>query len=149
MAPLYDDDESSHDDSCMDVDFSPVKRSQDASAVPTDAGRRRARKCASKSDDPFLYYSDDHVRMKTLKLEDDRVTDGKGEKENAKPIERKTRISFELHPSLIMEDMLEELEGCNDDYDELMALDCELSKGDEQAANVSGSLDLLKQLLEM
>ncbi|KAL7527612.1 hypothetical protein ACHAWF_002247 [Thalassiosira exigua] len=144
MAPLYDD-ESSHDGSCQVTSSSTVKGPQDAGVAPT-AEPRRSQRRANKSEDPFLYYSDDDVRMKALKFEEDCAQNSSEEQKNVRPIERKTRISFELDLLLIMEDLLDEMNGCGD-VDEL-SLDCELLEGDARA-DLSGSLDLLKQLLEM
>mmetsp|Transcript_17077 Transcript_17077/g.36085 ORF Transcript_17077/g.36085 Transcript_17077/m.36085 type:complete len:128 (-) Transcript_17077:83-466(-) len=64
-----------------------------------------------KSNDAFLYYSNDDIRMKTLKLEE--VPETVGAIEIRVP--RKTRISFELHPSVLLEDLMEEEDGDNED----------------------------------
>lgn len=53
--------------------------------------------------DAFLYYSNDAVRMKTLKMEE------VSEEEKGVAVERKQRLSFELHPSLVLEDLISEL----------------------------------------
>ena len=57
--------------------------------------------------DAFLYYSDDEVRMRTLSggilgstREEPAMTNGGG------TIRRKTRLSFELHPSVFFDDLL-------------------------------------------
>jgi len=66
----------------------------------------------SKSDDAFLYYSNDEVRLSTLKMDG-----GKPTTESSRQQRRKTRISFELHDSLVTEDLLEEMLG-DDSYDD-------------------------------
>ena len=76
--------------------------------------------CTTASDDAFLKYSSDEVRMKTLKMSEGTSSCTKSSLEKqaiATPKqqrERKTRISFELHPSLIMEDMIFEDDLDND-----------------------------------
>ena len=66
-----------------------------------------------KSQDPFLYYSNDEKRMNMLKLKDD---DSETETRSVlqESSQRKTRISFELHPSLILGDVLDDLYGTDD-----------------------------------
>lgn len=64
-----------------------------------------------KVQDPFLYYYNDQVRMKELRLQEE---DSSNEASTSLSIQeqhpttsvRKTRISFELHPSLLLEDFL-------------------------------------------
>ncbi len=59
----------------------------------------------NKQEDAFLYYSNDEVRMRALSggtrgaAHRSAVTDG---------VTRKTRISFELHPSVFFEDLFSE-----------------------------------------
>ena len=65
----------------------------------------------NKSGDPFLYYSSDEVRMNALKLN---PHPGRNvpEQEPKTEVERKTRLSFELHPNLLLEDiLLDDLDG--------------------------------------
>mmetsp|Transcript_8061 Transcript_8061/g.17474 ORF Transcript_8061/g.17474 Transcript_8061/m.17474 type:complete len:113 (-) Transcript_8061:89-427(-) len=67
-----------------------------------------------KMDDPFLYYSNDEVRMKTLKLE----TISEAEVADSTTTSRRTRISFELHPSVMFGDMMNGLYmDCDDNID--------------------------------
>ncbi len=55
--------------------------------------------------DAFLFYSDDEVRMRALS--DGRVgANVNQESTETEGIIRKTRISFELHPSVFFEDLL-------------------------------------------
>lgn len=72
----------------------------------TNEEKHQASCIIHKSDDPFLYYSNDEIRLKTLKycrdVSEDEVVERK------RPV-RKTRISFELHSDLVMEDLLEDL----------------------------------------
>ena len=66
----------------------------------------------SKVDDAFQFYSDDEVRIKTLKLDSQGAARALAKKIESKKVqERKTRISFELSPELIYEDIMEELFG--------------------------------------
>lgn len=62
-------------------------------------GEARQPQEANRLKDPFLYFSDDEVRMQYLKLE--KVPD--------RPIQptlvRKKRLSFELHPHVLLEDI--------------------------------------------
>ena len=91
-----------------------------------------------KSDDAFLYYSNDEIRIKTLKLQEvDTAT-------NAKPSrqERKTRISFELDPMLILED---ELDAMEDDEEE----DFDIDFSHLKTGNKNSKMDLLAGLLQI
>mmetsp|Transcript_26870 Transcript_26870/g.45798 ORF Transcript_26870/g.45798 Transcript_26870/m.45798 type:complete len:158 (+) Transcript_26870:377-850(+) len=105
-------------------------------ASPADAKPHHVESLC-KSEDPFLYYSNDDVRIKTLKMEE--VSDTLTRTDNAT---RKTRISFEVHPSMIFNDMFDELYGDgNDDMDTYI---------DNLIADGSGSVsDLLAQLLQI
>ena len=71
------------------------------SSIPTTAESNRI-----KIEDPFLYYSNETIRMKTLKMVEVSESDASQERG-----ERKTRLSFELHPSLILEDVMTEIFG--------------------------------------
>ncbi len=65
---------------------------------------KRPRHPVRKHEDPFMYYSHQETRMSALLLSNDNdETDGQVARESH---ERKTRISFELHPSLLLEDLL-------------------------------------------
>eukprot|EP00984_Skeletonema_dohrnii_P032469 scaffold26706_cov78-Skeletonema_dohrnii-CCMP3373.AAC.1 len=55
-----------------------------------------------KHQDPFLYYSHQETRMNELLLNDDNVD---GEQVIRVSDMRKTRISFEVHPSLVIESL--------------------------------------------
>eukprot|EP00581_Thalassiosira_minuscula_P005281 CAMPEP_0183742410 /NCGR_PEP_ID=MMETSP0737-20130205/64680_1 /TAXON_ID=385413 /ORGANISM="Thalassiosira miniscula, Strain CCMP1093" /LENGTH=117 /DNA_ID=CAMNT_0025977993 /DNA_START=475 /DNA_END=825 /DNA_ORIENTATION=+ len=77
-----------------------------------------------KSDDPFLFYSNDDIRIKTLKLKEVSHKAKLADKANA---QRKSRISFELHPSLIFEDMLDELRA--DNSSDVDGFDLEFDEG--------------------
>ena len=75
--------------------------------------------------DAFLHYSNDETRMNTLMLKEA----PKCQRQQRVTQERKTRISFEVHPSLILEDLLFDNDGdCmaeSDDIGSLLLLDCE------------------------
>ena len=83
---------------------SSVEGSQDTfsnSSIPTTAESN-----SIKTEDPFLYYSSETIRMKTLKMVEVSESDASQERGD-----RKTRLSFELHPSLILEDVMTEIFG--------------------------------------
>lgn len=116
---------------------------------------------ALKVQDPFLYYSDDKNRMKELRLQDTSSSSSTSEDDDSvsptaddEPTSttsptcvRKTRISFELHPSLLLEDFIlgDELLGDNslsfDDIIDGWLLD--------QAKKDSGEKDLINSLREV
>ena len=71
-----------------------------------------------KVEDPFLYYSNDRVRMRELRLQDvndDSPDHGSSssslsaQQQSTATCVRKTRITFELHPHLLLEDLMEDL----------------------------------------
>ena len=71
--------------------------------------------------DMFLYYSCNETRIKTLKMNDDpEATKKEGIANMVSTEQRKTRISFELHPDVIMEDLLELSEGLEEDFTDLI-----------------------------
>ena len=81
--------------------------------------------------DAFLRYSNDETRMNTLMLKEA----PKCQRQQHVTQERKTRISFEVHPSLILEDLLFDDDGdCiaeSDDIGSLLLLDCEDDSTDD------------------
>ena len=74
-----------------------------------------------KSDDPFLYYSNDIIRMKTLRLEEvpDEASSSAEEEDQQANCFRKTRISFELHQSVFFDEIADAIFADNglDTYD--------------------------------
>ncbi|KAK1744583.1 hypothetical protein QTG54_005116 [Skeletonema marinoi] len=83
----------------------------------------------AKVEDAFLYYSNDQVRMKELLLQDveDDSSDDEpsstsvsNQEQSTTSCVRKTRITFELHPSLLLEDLMndDELFGDDTDFDD-------------------------------
>lgn len=124
MPPLYDESNSyannSDEDFCVAANASSPSNNltrAGAIAVPTFSP------CTSTSTnknkrDSFLHYSNDEVRIRTLMMSEgdsnsnsSSSSSAEAGEENivrppAQPQERKTRISFELHPSLILDDML-------------------------------------------
>jgi hypothetical protein len=89
--------------------------------------------------DAFLHYSNDQVRMNKLMLKDTTDSDGTTKNETEPQLQqqctnqerktRLTRISFEIHPSLLLEDLFdtdlyedEDEEDC-DDIDVLRVLE--------------------------
>ena len=124
MAPFIDQDSTS---SCADV-------SSDSPIHATDAGR-----CT----DTFLYYSNDDIRIKTLKMdEDSEAIKKEGITKMVSIEQRKTRLSFELHPDVIME---KELLALSDDLPEDLA-DLVLGN-DDSIGELLGEMDLLDEML--
>ena len=60
---------------------------------------RQQQQPVRKHQDPFLYYSDQETKMNELLLNDDNDNDERVARESDV---RKTRISFELHPKLLL-----------------------------------------------
>ena len=79
-----------------------------------------------KQDDPFLYYSIPVVRRAAFSLEepDISLTNLKG----SATVKRRTRVSYECHTDLLMDDLLEDCE--EDEYDQsaLKQIDLDFSK---------------------
>ena len=80
--------------------------------IPSRQGNNRTT-CTllHKSDDPFLYYSNAEIRIKTLKYDDSDEGSSSSSNEfdaSSRPV-RKTRISFELHNTAVFEDMFDDL----------------------------------------
>lgn len=86
-----------------------------------DVGNRKVeetqdsnRQTSLKVQDPFLYYSNDRVRMKELLLEEEEEGNSSNDisvsaqEQSDLFCERKTRISFELHYSLLHEDLFDD-----------------------------------------
>eukprot|EP00986_Skeletonema_menzelii_P000971 scaffold273_cov138-Skeletonema_menzelii.AAC.2 len=71
-----------------------------------------------KQDDPFLYYSIPSVQRAALKFQEPDVS-GSSLEEPTTPVKRCTRVSFECHPDLLMEGLLADLEG-DDDQNEML-----------------------------
>jgi len=71
------------------------------------AAKRPRRTPARKHEDPFMYYSHQETRMHALLFQDeDDYPHLQNESAiNSEPVVRKTRISFELHPALLLEDL--------------------------------------------
>ena len=85
----------------------------------------------NRNHDAFSYYSNNQVRIRTLTLADRSNNNQEETQPQQHHEERKTRISFELHPSLILEDLI--VEGLFD--------------GDEDDAGIDDILDLLQDNL--
>ena len=64
---------------------------------------RPRRKLVRKQEDPFLYYSNQETRMNTLL-----TTGGENDERAVQESDvRQTRISYEIHPSLLIEDLIQ------------------------------------------
>ena len=103
-------------------------------AVPTKSGDEvvnssRTQANPERDNDAFSYYSNDQVRIRTLKLWGKSSNNNQEEQHQEELVERKTRISFELHPSLILEDPLDELAEEGElfvDGDEIIDIDMDM-----------------------
>eukprot|EP00984_Skeletonema_dohrnii_P003926 scaffold1350_cov137-Skeletonema_dohrnii-CCMP3373.AAC.6 len=73
-----------------------------------------------KQDDPFLYYSIPGVRRATFNLEEPDMSESVSLEGQSTTVKRCTRVSFECHSDLIMEDLFGEI-----DDEELDQLDLE------------------------
>ncbi|KAL7543083.1 hypothetical protein ACHAWF_007322 [Thalassiosira exigua] len=147
MAPLYDDESCTRGGHVMSVDtFAPRHLPQNELNPALEADRdSTACEPGDASADRFLYYSDNDVRLRTLKMVEAHGADVF--KDGPRPVscERKTRMSFELHDSLIMEDLLDEM--CSDD--DMSAGDgCDLFK-DVPESEMTVKMNLLRQLLDI
>jgi len=120
MAPLINESDSFTLE--LEVPTTTMKLAQDTrNSSPTTACKH----------DAFLHYSNDETRMNTLMLKEA----SKCQRQQRVTQERKTRISFEVHPSLILEDLLFDNDGdCmaeSDDIGSLLLLDCEDDSTDD------------------
>ena len=104
------------------------------------------------ADDAFAKYSNDGVRLKRILLKDDNfdlqdfasrhfITAEKmnlatNNNDTSSPQDRKTRISFEAHPSLIIDEMLETLQD-NGNID--------IEHQDDEDMDLFGYFDMLRQ----
>ena len=94
----------------------PAERTSSGAEKTAEDGRQSS----LKSEDPFLYYSCDQTRLSHLKAQE---AAPQATAADATP-ERKTRISFELHPDLLLEGMI-------GDEDNALLDDASLFGGDE------------------
>ena len=99
--------------------------------------------------DAFLYYSNNDVRMKRLKFMEDDTRDSNDNKQGPQHQVRKTRLSWEVHPSVFFDDMDVDdldLDGEGDLFDDFdLDILTELSTVDSSAAE--GAADLLRELI--
>ena len=114
MAPLINESDSFTLDLEVPTTITTMKQAQDThNSSPTTVCKH----------DAFLRYSNDETRMNTLMMKET----PKYQRQQRVTQERKTRISFEVHPSLILEDLLFDDDGDSiaesDDIGSL--LDCE------------------------
>ncbi len=127
-----------------------------AVAVSSSDAKRKDDNCRQKPEDvrglkvrdPFLYYSNDKIRMRELRLQDvenNSSDDGSfssslsNQEQSTAICERKTRITFELHPSLVLEDLMKEL--FDDD------LDVSLHANEQDSCAVDGVMNGLRQII--
>ena len=70
----------------------------------------------NKHEDPFMWYSNQETRMNAMLFKDSDVPAATATNNNKKVV-RKTRLSFEIHPSLLFDDILgSDLEDQEDGY---------------------------------
>ena len=74
-------------------------KTHDGGSTPS---KRPRRKLVSKQEDPFLYYSHQETRMNALLMN----SDDNDERTVQESEVRKTIISYELHPSLLLDPLL-------------------------------------------
>lgn len=89
----------------------------DRAASPTSITSLSSGTQQRQGRDAFLYYSNDEVRINALKLRGDgsranHETHQQQQQPLEVEVERKTKLSFELHPSLLLEDLFD---GVDDD----------------------------------
>lgn len=107
--------------------------------------------------DPFLYYSNGKIRMRELRLQDmendssdDRSSSSSLSSQDKSMVacERKTRITFELHPSLVLEDLMRELFEDDDnslDFDDI--LDASLRAVEQDSGSMDDVMNGLKSII--
>ncbi len=79
-----------------------------------------------KQDDPFLYYSIPTVRRAAFSLEEPDVS--LTSLEGSTAVKRRTRVSYECHADLLMDDLLEDLEDEECDESASEQIDLKFSK---------------------
>ena len=92
---------------------------------------------AEAKHDAFSHYSNDVTRMNTLLMKE---VPKSQRQQRVIPQERKTRISFEVHPSLILEDLLFD-EVVGDDIDEVDDIDFLLDSEDDSTDDIEYLLE--------
>ena len=104
--------------------------------VPTktyDGGKESMKSVNNKQEDPFMWYSNQETRMNAMLFKNNDVP-ATATNSNKKVV-RKTRISFEIHPSLLFDDIIfgSDLEDQDGDYafDIIQALFDDDAKGAE------------------
>ena len=80
-----------------------------------------------KQEDPFLYYSIPSVRRAALHFAQPELSGSRCLEESTTVVKRRTRVSFECHSDLLMEDLLGDLEEKYDQF-ELEQMEQEFSK---------------------
>mmetsp|Transcript_7819 Transcript_7819/g.12882 ORF Transcript_7819/g.12882 Transcript_7819/m.12882 type:complete len:157 (+) Transcript_7819:222-692(+) len=92
--------------------------------IEIDISRFSAEKLQSlKQDDPFLYYSIPAVRRATFNLSEHDMSDASLEEQTT--VKRRTRVSFECHTDLLLDDLMEDFEDEDFDESELKQIDRE------------------------
>jgi len=143
------------------------QRSQDVSGaaleVTREPGHDHDPEPILKVQDPFLYYSNDEVRMRELRFQappsspdDDDSSDAgsssfahRSQEQQTTSCVRKTRISFELHPSLLLEDLIadDELFGGDSLTLEDILEASLLANNDQDDSDLVEIIDSLRQMM--
>ena len=73
----------------------------------SEPAKKRTRMPVRDHEDPFLYYSHQETKMHALLLRNDSNDENDEQVDQEREsVVRKTRMSFELHPALLLEDLL-------------------------------------------
>jgi hypothetical protein len=141
------------------------QRSQDVSGAALEVAREPGHdpEPILKVQDPFLYYSNDEVRMRELRFQappsspdDDDSSDAgsssfahRSQEQQTTSCVRKTRISFELHPSLLLEDLIadDELFGGDSLTLEDILEASLLANNDQDDSDLVEIIDSLRQMM--
>ena len=98
----------------------------------------------NKQEDPFMWYSNQEIRMNAMLFKDSDVP-ATATNNNEKNV-RKTRISFEIHPSLLFDDIIfgSDLEDQDGDgyFDFIQALFDDDAKGAETLHQQNTNVDV-------
>ena len=90
-------------------------KTYDGGVTEHEAAARKGSMKLNKQEDPFMYYSNQERRMNAM-LHKDNDVPATATNNNEKVV-RKTRLSFEIHPSLLFDDIIfgSDLEDQDDD----------------------------------
>ena len=150
----------SRNNSCIDLNSLPKEPQHIVKMIALEdkISSSQSQDCQNDAEDAFLHYSNDQVRMTTLMLKDDDDEDSqksveapprRRQRTGPAAVERKTRISFELHHSLVMEeDLLAMFDSEDEDQDDEDDHCCNVDLDEEKMSKMSPT-ELLDVLLQM